>query len=407
MQRKFFGTLYNTYQFFALYSNVDGFSFAEDYIPLEERSEIDRWILSSLNSLIKEVTECLDDYEPTQAGRAMEEFLDEHLSNWYVRLCRRRFWKGEYEKDKIAAYQTLYECIETLVRLMAPISPFFSDTIFRNLNAITKRHQVESVHHVSFPKCNELVIEKVLEQRMQLAQEASSLVLSIRKKLNIKVRQPLQRVLIPVLNPMMKEQILKVEDLIKSEVNVKEIEYLTETEGFINKKIKANFIALGKKLGSKMKTVSMLISQFTQQDISLLEKEGKFILDVDGEPLTLQLSDVEISAEDIPGWSVAGNASLTVALDITISDKLKREGEAREFINRIQNIRKENGFEVTDRINIEIAENEQLVQSINEFRNYICAEILAESIAFVPDLKEGTVIEVNDISLKVSVTKKS
>ena len=407
VQRKFFGTLYNTYQFFALYSNVDGFSFAEDYIPLEERSEIDRWILSSLNSLIKEVTECLDDYEPTQAGRAMEEFLDEHLSNWYVRLCRRRFWKGEYEKDKIAAYQTLYECIETLVRLMAPISPFFSDTIFRNLNAITKRHQVESVHHVSFPKCNELVIEKVLEQRMQLAQEASSLVLSIRKKLNIKVRQPLQRVLIPVLNPMMKEQILKVEDLIKSEVNVKEIEYLTETEGFINKKIKANFIALGKKLGSKMKTVSMLISQFTQQDISLLEKEGKFILDVDGEPLTLQLSDVEISAEDIPGWSVAGNASLTVALDITISDKLKREGEAREFINRIQNIRKENGFEVTDRINIEIAENEQLVQSINEFRNYICAEILAESIAFVPDLKEGTVIEVNDISLKVSVTKKS
>ncbi len=406
VQRKFFGTLYNTYQFFALYSNLDGFAFKEAYIPLKQRAEIDRWILSSLNTLVKTVTVSMNDYEPTQAGRAVEEFVDEHLSNWYVRLCRRRFWKGEYEQDKIAAYQTLYECLETVVRLMSPISPFFSDAVFRNLNAVTDRFKVESVHHSDFPAINEAAIDPALEERMQLAQDTSSLILSIRKKVNIKVRQPLQKVLIPVLNAGMKDQLSKVAELIKSEVNVKEIEYLTATKGFINKKIKPNFVALGKRLGPKMKAVSAALASFTQQDISFLEKEEKFILEVDGEPLILQLTDVEISAEDIPGWSVASKGSLTVALDITITEELRKEGEAREFVNRIQNLRKDSGFEVTDRININIVENERLVHSINDYKNYICAEILADSIDFVPEITDGTQIEVNDIPLKVSVIKK-
>ena len=406
IQRKFFGTLYNTYQFFALYSNVDGFAFKEASIPLEDRPEIDRWILSSLNSLIKTVTESMDDYEPTQAGRAIEEFVDNHLSNWYVRLSRRRFWKGEYEHDKICAYQTLYECLETVLCLMAPISPFFSDAIFNNLNAVTNRYKVESVHHVDFPKVNKQLIDELLEERMQLAQDISSLVLSLRKKVNIKVRQPLQKVLIPVLNPAMKSQVEKIEDLIKSEVNVKEIEYLTKTEGFINKKIKPNFVALGKKLGPKMKAVSAALGQFGQSEISELEKEGQYILNIDGDLITLLLSEVEIAADDIPGWSVANKGSLTVALDITLSDELKREGEAREFVNRIQNIRKDSGFALTDRIVVKVAKNNDIVNSINEFKNYICAEILADNIDFALDFPDGIEIEVNDISLKVSVTKK-
>ncbi len=405
VQRKFFGTLYNTYQFFALYSNLDGFAFKEAYIPLKERPEIDRWILSSLHTLIKTVTDSLDDYEPTQAGRAIEEFVDEHLSNWYVRLSRRRFWKGEYEHDKISAYQTLYECLETIVRLMAPISPFFSDALFQNLNNVTNRFDKETIHHVNFPTYDNSVIDWGLEERMRLAQDTCSLILSIRKKVNIKVRQPLQKVLIPVLNPTMKEQLSKVEDLIKSEVNVKLIEYLTETEGFINKKIKPNFISLGKKLGAKMKAVSTSIAGFTQNDISILEKSGKIILNVGDEPLTLQLTDVEISAEDIPGWSVATKGNLTVALDIIINDELKKEGEAREFINRIQNLRKDSGFDLTDRIQITIVENEKLENSINEYKNYICAEILADSIVFVPVLIDGIEIEINDVSLKVNVNK--
>jgi len=406
VQRKFFGTLYNTYQFFALYSNLDGFAFKEDYIPLEQRPEIDRWILSSLNSLIISVTESMNDYEPTNAGRAIEEFVDEYLSNWYVRLCRRRFWKGEYEHDKISAYQTLYECLETGVRLMAPISPFFSDAVFQNLNAVTGRFTAESVHLADFPTENKAAVDKALEERMQLAQDASSLILSIRKKVNIKVRQPLQKVLIPVLNPLMKDQLSKVEDLIKSEVNVKEIEYLTETEGFINKKIKPNFVALGKKLGHKMKAVSAALANFTQNDISSFEKEGTYVLHINDEPLTLDITEADISAEDIPGWSVASKGNLTVALDITVSDQLRKEGEAREFVNRIQNLRKDKGFELTDRININIVENERLANSINEYKNYICAEILADSIDFVPQIPDGTVIDINDIPLHVSVIKK-
>ena len=406
VQRKFFGTLYNTYQFFALYSNLDGFAFKEDYITLEQRPEIDRWILSSLNSLIISVTESMNDYEPTQAGRAIEEFADEHLSNWYVRLCRRRFWKGEYEHDKISAYQTLYECLETVVRLMAPISPFFSDATFQNLNAVTGRFTVESVHLADFPKENKAAVDKALEERMRLAQNASSLILSIRKKVNIKVRQPLQKVLIPVVNPLMKDQLSKVEDLIKSEVNVKEIEYLTETEGFINKKIKPNFVALGKKLGPRMKAVSAALVNFTQNDISSFEKEGKYVLNINNEPITLDIAEVDISADDIPGWSVASKGNLTVALDITVSDQLRKEGEAREFVNRIQNLRKDKGFELTDRININIVENKRLSNSIKEYKNYICAEILADSIDFVAQIPDGTVIDINDIPLHVSVIKK-
>ena len=407
VQRKFFGTLYNTYQFFALYANVDGFAFTEKYVPLTERPEIDQWILSSLNSLTKTVTEAMDDYEPTQAGRAIEDFVDEHLSNWYVRLCRRRFWKGEYEHDKICAYQTLYECLETVVRLMAPISPFFSDAIFQNLNKVSNRYKAESIHHIDFPIADENVIDKGLEERMQLAQDVSSLVLSLRKKVNIKVRQPLQKVLIPILNSQMQSQLAKIEDLVKSEVNVKEIEYLKETEGFINKKIKPNFVALGKKLGPKMKLVSAELGKFTQHDITRLEKEGSYDLQINGEKITLLLSEVEIIAEDIPGWSVATKGTLTVALDITINDELRKEGEAREFVNRIQGVRKDSGFELTDRINIVVSDNGELTNSINQFKNYICAEILADTISFSNEIADGTEIEVNDVRLKVYVTKKA
>lgn len=406
VQRKFFGTLYNTYQFFVLYANVDGFNFKEAYMPLEQRPEIDRWILSSLNSLVNKVTEAMDDYEPTVAGRAIEEFADEHLSNWYVRLCRRRFWKGEYEADKISAYQTLYECLETLLRLIAPISPFFTDAVFRNLNAVTKRFDADSIHHIGYPKFSSAAIDNDLEERMQLAQDVCSLVLSLRKKVNIKVRQPLQKILIPVLDPKMQGQLKLVEDLIKAEVNVKEAEYITETEGIIKKRIKPNFQALGKKLGSKMKAVTSALNNFSQQDIAKIEKEGNYTLSAEGEELVLTLNEVDIVAEDIPGWSVANKGNLTVALDITITDTLKQEGDAREFVNRIQNIRKESGFELTDRIWVKVQDQQSIKPSLNQFKNYICAEILADSIDFVPELIEGTEIEINDNLLKVSVNKK-
>ncbi len=406
VQRKFFGTLYNTYQFFVLYANVDGFAFKEAYIPLTERPEIDRWILSSLNTLVKKVTAAMDDYEPTQAGRLVEEFVDEHLSNWYVRLCRRRFWKGEYEADKISAYQTLYECLETVTRLIAPISPFFADAVFRQLNAVSQRFDVSSIHHANYPTPNETAIDALLEERMQLAQDTCSLVLSIRKKVNIKVRQPLQKVMVPVLNPEMKQQLALVEDLIKAEVNVKEFEYITDTEGVIKKKIKPNFIALGKKLGAKMKTVGAAISAFSQHDISTLEKEGQITITVDDEAITLLINEVDISAEDIPGWSVASKGSLTVALDITITEKLRMEGEAREFVNRIQNIRKDSGFELTDRISVKLVDNEKLTPSIIEYKNYICGEILADDLTIVPAIENGTAIDVNEMSLTVSVIKK-
>ena len=407
VQRKFFGTLYNTYQFFALYANVDGFAFKEKYVPLNERPEIDRWILSSLNTVVKKVNEFMDDYEPTQAGRVVEDFVDEHLSNWYVRLCRRRFWKGEYEHDKVCAYQTLYECLETILRLIAPISPFFSDAIFSNLNAITNRFKVESIHHADFPVANKNVIDSALEERMQLAQDASSLILSLRKKQNVKVRQPLQKVLIPVLNVSMKEQLKRIEDLIKAEVNVKEIEYLNPENTFISKKIKPNFVALGKKLGPKMKAVSALLGQFTQDQIRELEKEGQYSLQVEDEDLILQVSDVEITSEDIPGWLVASKGQLTVALDVTITKELEHEGNAREFVNRIQKIRKDSGFELTDRIEVGVMAENGLKNSLAQFKDYICAEILADKLEFLADNNSGIEIEVNDIQLKVIVSKKA
>ncbi|HMT73646.1 MAG TPA: isoleucine--tRNA ligase [Chitinophagaceae bacterium] len=406
VQRKFFGTLYNTYQFFALYSNVDGFAFKEAYVPLEERPEIDRWILSLLNTVVKKVNEYMDDYEPTQAGRVIEDFVDEHLSNWYVRLCRRRFWKGEYEQDKICAYQTLYECLETIARLIAPISPFFSDNVFQNLNKVTNRFAAESVHHTDFPVANLAVIDESLEERMQLAQDASSLILSLRKKVNIKVRQPLQKVLIPALNPSMKEQLQKVEDLVKAEVNVKEVEYLSPDNTFIHKKIKPNFIALGKKLGSKMKAVSAALAQFTQEDIARLEKEGQYNLLIDGEPVILQIAEVEISSEDIPGWTVAGKGSLTVALDVTVTPELEAEGNAREFVNRIQKIRKDSGFDLTDRIDVQVSAAEGIKDSLAAYKDYICAEILADTLEFVSALDADNEIDINDYLLNVKVLKK-
>ncbi len=405
VQRKYFGTLYNTYQFFALYANVDNFTFKEDYIPVSQRPEIDRWILSTLHTLVQDVTRFLNDYEPTQAGRAMEYFLDEQLSNWYVRLCRRRFWKGEYEFDKICAYQTLYECLETLSLLTAPIAPFFADWMYQNLNKVSGRNNSVSAHLANFPVANEANIDADLEERMHLAQDVCSIVLSIRKKVNIKVRQPLQRLLIPVMDPRIKVQIENIADLIKSEVNIKEIEYLTENDGFIKKKIKANFKSLGARMGAKMKSVAAAINLMDQNDINLLEKDRTFQLSVDGEQIFIGMEDVEIIAEDVPGWSVANKDSITVALDITITQQLQDEGNAREIVNRVQKIRKESGFEVTDRIIVNIEEREALKSAIINFNDYICAEILADSINISADIEDGIEIDVNDIILKISILK--
>jgi isoleucyl-tRNA synthetase len=364
VQRKFFGTLYNTYQFFALYANVDGFTFKEAYIPLAERPEIDQWISSALNSLVKKAIYSLDDYEPTVAGRLIEDFVDEELSNWYVRLSRRRFWKGEYEQDKRSAYQTLYECLETLSRLIAPISPFFADWLFQNLNSVTGKLPFESVHFADFPNVKNAAIDGDLEERMKLAQDASSLILSLRKKINIKVRQPLKKALIPVMNPGMKSQLSRVEELIRSEVNIKEIEYLEADNAFIHKKIKPNYILLGKKLGVKMKAVSSALAAFTQQDISKLEKEGKTGLSLGQETVEIALEEVEITSEDVPGWMVASKGPLTVALDVTVTPELEREGNARELVNRIQKIRKDQEFELTDRINVQIGGAQTLAETI-------------------------------------------
>ena len=406
VQRKFFGTLYNTYQFFVLYANVDGFKFEQAYIPLKDRPEIDRWVISSLHSLVQTVTVAMDDFEPTIAGRAIETFVDEHLSNWYVRLCRRRFWKGTYTDDKISAYQTLYECIETIARLMAPIAPFFCDQLFRNLNGLTKRFEAISIHHVDFPKADPTKMDPALESRMQLAQDICSLVLSIRKKVNIKVRQPLQKILIPVLDPSMKLAIEQMEALILAEVNVKEINYITETEGVISKKVKPNFKLLGAKLGTKMKEASAVIAALSQNEISELERIGTLTIQVDGASIPLLINEVDIIAEDIPGWSVAVKGNLTVALDISLSEALLKEGNARELVNRVQNIRKEANFDLTDKILLQIVDNPYMKDSINEFSEYICREILATQIDWVSSLEEGVDIEINDQKLRILVRQK-
>ena len=406
VQRKFFGTLYNTYQFFALYANVDGFAFKEKYIAVKDRTEIDQWILSSLNTLIKTVQQNMDEYEPTQAGRAIEEFLDTHLSNWYVRLCRRRFWKGEYEQDKICAYQTLYECLETLSLLIAPIAPFFADWLFANLNEVSGRYSNESVHHVLFPKVNETLINADLEKRMQLAQDASSLILSLRKKVNIKVRQPLQKVMIPALDESMIKNIKDAAEIIKAETNIKEIEILNADNDFIRKKAKANFKTLGKKLGAKMKWAADEIAKFTNDQINQLDTEDILLQSTDNETIGINKEDIEVVTDEIPGFEIASKGSLTVALDINISDNLKKEGNAREFINKIQNIRKDQNFEIADRIIVEVEVNDIMEMSLNEYKAYICGEILADSLEFKPTLSEGVDIEVNEAILKVNVLKK-
>ena len=405
VQRKFFGTLYNTYQFFALYANLDGFKFEERSIPLSERPEIDRWILSSLHTLIKDVQAAMEEYEPTQAGRLIEDFLDEQLSNWYVRLCRRRFWKGEYATDKISAYQTLYECLETLTRLMAPISPFFSDLLFRELNAVTNRHAVDSVHLADFPVSDPACIDSGLEERMRWAQDASSLVLSLRKKVKINVRQPLQKMMIPVLDPNMKKQLERVADLIKAEVNVKELDYLDPNNTFIRKKIKPNFIALGKKLGPKMKAMSAALAAFSQEDIAALEQYGYKDVLLEGEIFQLQVGEADITSEDVPGWTVASKGRITVALDLNLTPELVAEGQARELVNRIQKIRKDSGFELTDRVSVSVFAPSGLAESFGRFKDYICAEILADDLSFEsgPQAQE---IEINGENLTVTVNKK-
>jgi isoleucyl-tRNA synthetase len=412
VQRKFFGTLYNTYQFFALYANVDGFTFKEDYISLDKRPEIDQWIISSLNSLIKSVTENLDAYEPTQAGRAIEEFVDTKLSNWYVRLCRRRFWKGEYGADKLCAYQTLYECLETLTALIAPIAPFFADWLHNNLNTVTQRDESKSVHHSYFPVSNEKGVNLELEKRMELAQDACSLILSIRKKVNIKVRQPLQKVFIPALDAEMIKNIKLVEAIIKNETNIKEVEILDANNNFIRKKAKANFKTLGKKLGTKMKWAATEIEKFDNVQIEKVQS-GDYLLNADlvengEEPIIINLEDIEIFTDSIPGFEVTGKGILTVALDITITQDLQDEGNARELVNRIQTIRKENGYELTDRIFVILSENDELQPSLIKFKDYICREILADSIEFNSSkIDSGIPIEINDVPLKVSVHKKT
>ena len=406
VQRKFFGTLYNTYQFFVLYANVDGFTYKEADVPFAERPEIDRWILSSLQTLVKTVNKHMDDYEPTLAGRAIDEFVDELLSNWYVRLSRRRFWKGEYGTDKISAYQTLYTCLLTVAKLAAPISPFFTDAVFRNLNAVTGKEQLASIHHADYPVPVEEWIDLALEERMSMAKEYSSLVLSIRKKVNIRVRQPLQKLLIPISSDQMMQQLKKVEDLILAEVNVKEMQYLPADNDFIKKRVKPNFVILGKKLGGKMKTAAALITALDQQSIRKLEQAGSLSILLEGESIEILREEVEIQSEDVAGWMVASRNAFTVALDVSVSPELENEGNARELVNRIQKIRKDQNLELTDRINVEIQSDPELDYSFTDFNAYICAEILADQVLLKQGLTEGVETEINGKMLKINVIKK-
>ena len=394
VRRKLFGTLYNTYSFFALYANLDGFDYSQKDLDIKERPEIDRWILSELNTLVKTVGDAMEDYEPTRAGRAIGTFVDAYLSNWYVRLCRRRFWKGEMTADKVSAYQTLYTCLETLSRLMAPIAPFFSERMFLDLNAVTKRYDVESVHHLGFPEYHAEMVDKALEERMQLAQKVCSMVLGLRKKSNLRVRQPLQKIVIPVRDEAMKAQIEKVQHLICSELNVKEIEFLAADNDLLVKKIKPNFKTLGPRYGKVMKALGAAIMAFSQQQINALEADGRCTVNVDGQDCEVLLSDVEIATQDIPGWVVANDGNLTVALDIQLTPELVNEGIARELVNRIQNIRKEQ-FDVTDRIVVELQSGEW-DSAINAHRDYICTETLCTSLTLVPSVEGGTPIELLD-----------
>jgi isoleucyl-tRNA synthetase len=405
VRRKFFGTLYNTYSFFALYANVDGFDYSQPEVPVNKRPEIDRWIISLLNSLVKEVGEHYENYEPTRAGRAIQDFVTENLSNWYVRLNRKRYWGGEFDEDKIAAYQTLYTCLETISMLMAPIAPFYSDKLFRDLNAVTKRSKHQSVHHTDFPLFTEAFIDKDLEQRMEIAQQLSSMILGLRRKVNIKVRQPLSKIMVPVLDSKFENQLRAVAPLVLSEVNVKEIEYLSEGSGILVKKIKPNFKTLGPKYGKLMKQIAAAIAGFNQEEIDSIESTGKHQLAIDGQMVEIQYEDVEILSEDIPGWLVSTEGRLTVALDVTITEVLKQEGIARELINRIQNLRKDSGFEVTDKIHLQILNVEGLTQAIKTHKEYIGSQTLASKIELVESITTSTTIEIEiDDNLKTSIS---
>ncbi len=404
IQRKFFGTLYNTYSFFALYANIDGFTYSEKDIPFEQRPEIDRWILSELNTLIKEVDSFYDDYEPNKAGRQIQHFVDEFLSNWYVRLSRRRFWKGEYSEDKISAYQTLYTCLITIAKLSSPIAPFFTDKLYIDLNSVTNREGFSSIHMSDFPVCDEKQIDKKLEERMQLAQKISSMVLSLRKKSAIRVRQPLSKIMIPVLNDENKKQIQLVEHLIIHEVNVKEVDYISESDGILVKNIKPNFKTLGPRFGKMMKPIAAAITAMSQEQIATLEHNATIQLMVEGSLQTIEISDVDIFAQDIPGWAVANDGLVTIALDITMTEELYNEGLARDFVNRIQNIRKEQNFDVTDTIDILVEHKENVSDALLKNINYICSETLANKLdivksinsnAFEIELADGILIKIN------------
>ncbi len=407
VRRKFFGTLYNTYAFFALYANIDGFSYAEEDIEFSKRPEIDRWILSELNSLIKESDDAYAAYEPTRAGRAIARFVDEHLSNWFVRLSRRRFWKGDYTEDKISAYQTLYTCLETVAVLSSPIAPFYSESLYRDLNAVTGKRREESIHLCSMPVADNRMIDKDLEERMEMAQQYSSMVLSLRKKNKIRVRQPLNKVMIPVLDEHFKEQVDKITDLILSEVNVKTLEFMTDDSGMLVKKIKANFKALGPRYGKLMKQIAAAIVQFSKEDIQKLENDGVYHLDINGEDVAIELGDVEITTDDIPGWLIASQGSLTIALDVTITEELRQEGIARDIVNKIQGIRKDSGLEVTDQINLIIEKQAETEEAINNNISYICSETLAKNLKLMDsELSEGELVELSDsLSMKVKVEK--
>ena len=407
VRRKFFGTLYNTYSFFALYANVDGFTGREPEVPLERHPEIDRWIISLLNTLVREVTDSLENYDPTPAARAIQEFVSENLSNWYVRLNRKRFWGGGMSEDKLAAYQTLYTCLETVALLSAPFAPFISDRIFTDLNAVSGRHTDESVHLAAFPKADEDCIDTRLEEMMSLAQKVSSMVLALRRKVSIKVRQPLMKILIPVLDPTMAEHIAAVKNLIMNEVNVKEVELIEDTTGVITKRIKPNFKTLGPRYGKYMKQIAAMTAEFSQERIAQIEAAPETVLEIGGERITVTPADFEITSEDMPGWLVASEGKLTVALDITLTDELRAEGVARELINRIQNIRKESGFEVTDKIRVEIESKPAVVESVSRFADYIASQTLAVEVR-TAEAPAGAVVvasELDDEPLQIAVTR--
>lgn len=405
VRRKFFGTLYNTYSFFTLYANIDNFTYSEEEIPIEERPEIDRWILSELNTLIKKVDEYYADYEPTKAARVISDFTQEYLSNWYVRLSRRRFWKGDYQKDKISAYQTLYTCMVTIAKLGAPIAPFYMDRLYKDLTSATQKENFESVHLADFPIYNELLVDKDLERKMENAQTISSLVLSLRAKEKIKVRQPLQKIMIPVDSAQMKEEILAVSDLIKHEVNIKEIELLEDASDILVKQIKPNFKVLGPRFGKDMKAIAGAVNAFTADDIKKIEQNGTLEVEINGKSINLGLDDVEITSQDIEGWLVANEGALTVALDVTITDDLRSEGIARELVNRIQNLRKDSGFDVTDRIDVLLQKDDNIVNAINSNIDYIKTETLTEELEIKDEVNNGIEIAFDDINTKLSIQK--